>query len=174
MKLISYYFLSIFLLMTTVGCVAQKRNTVLNDYSFTVILEDYIKKNDEIPNSCNATPFYKIYFNGSNDSLSFWVGAHLGLPSPVVPDEPGTEPSPNPIEIKGYTTVSKRLVVFYDYVSSDGYGLYAPSRLNKYCDDAFEYLPEGCGNVLYPEALNYGFSKNNIFLKGKREAFQLQ
>lgn len=173
MKLMSYYFLSIFLLMTTVGCVAQKRNTVLNDSSFTVILENYIKKNNEIPNSCNATPFYKIYFKSSNDSLSFWVGAHLGVPSPVLPNE-GTEPPPNPIEIKGYTTVNKRLVIFYDYVSSDGHGLYDPSKLNKYYEEAFEDLPEGCENVLYPEALNYGFSKNNIYLKGKREAFQLQ
>ncbi|MBN2820073.1 MAG: hypothetical protein JXP36_13940 [Bacteroidales bacterium] len=169
-----YYFSYLFLLLTLVGCVVQKRNTVLNDSSFTAILENYIKKNDEIPNSCNATPFYKIYFKSSNDSLSFWVGAHLGVPSPVLPNEPGTEPAPNPIEIKGYTTVNKRLVVFYDYVSSNGHGLYDPSRLNKYYEEVFEYLPEGCGNVLYPEALNYGVLKGNIYLKGKREAFQLQ
>jgi hypothetical protein len=137
-------------------------------------LENYIDRNNAISNDCNATSFYKIYFEGSNDSLSFWVGAHLGFPSPVIPVEPETMPLRDPIEIKGYTNMNNRLVVFYDYVSSEGHGLYNPAKLKEYCDEAFEKLEEGCENVLYPEAFKYRVSEDSIYLIGKREVFQLQ
>lgn len=152
----------------------QCNESTLINPTFKEVIVKYINKYDEIENNCNAKPFYKIYFNNTNDTVGFWVGAHLGLPSLVAPNESENMTISNPIEIKGVYFLNERTIVIYDFRNSDGYGLYKPSALKPYTSEDFKDLPEECTNVWYPEAFFYAINKDSIYIMKKRDAFQLK
>ncbi len=169
----NYFFISLFLLLT--GCFMQSNDeTALIDRNFEIAIKSYLDENKSILNSCNAKPFYKVYFKNVNDTIGFWIGAHLGEPSPVLPIEPERTLPADPIEIKGVCTVNKCMVVIYDYKQSNGYGLYNNLKLKPFKTESFEKLPDECINVWYPEALYYTTSADSIYITNKRESFQLK
>ena len=168
------YILSI-LFLISYGCNAtQDNDQVFVKKEFKMILEDYMDRFNKIPNDCDAKPFYKVHFKRTNDTIGFWVGTHLGEPSLVSPVEPGVKPSLNPIEIKGVCILDGKKIIFYDYIKSDGYGIYSPSKLKKYQSSLFDKLPEGCENVWYPEAWYFVVLKDGIKKTGKRDAYKLK
>lgn len=139
-----------------------------------IIIKSYINKNNNILNDCNSQPFYKIYFYKNKDSIGFWIGAHLGLPSLVVPIRDGVNISNENIQIKGTLMINKYKIVVYDYDKSCGYGLYNISDLKVFNINDFEVLPDKCTNVWYPEALFYKITEDSIYVTDKRKAFKLK
>jgi len=164
----------LFILFFTMSFTTSKGENRIISPKLKKVIENYISAFDSIPNKCNAKPFYKIYFVDENDSIGFWIAAHLGYPGPVPPVKPGAEIDPNPMEIKGVLSFNNRLVVFYDYKESDGYGLYEPSKLNVYREERFDKLPERCINVWYPEGWYFNFVGNSLKMMKKSRPYQLK
>lgn len=138
------------------------------------IVRNYIKNNKTIQNDCESNPYYQVYFYKTNDTLCFSIGAFLGVPGPVIPDNPKVKTFKNPNEIKGVCKIRKAIVVFYDFLESDGYGLYDPDSLDDYKPVFFEKIPLECVNVLYPEGWQFKVIKGEILYIGKRNTFKLK
>jgi len=164
----------LFVLFFTMSFTTSKGENDIVSSQLKEIIENYMNAFDSIPNECNAKPLYEVYFVSNNDSVGFWISAYLGRPSPLVPVKPGAEVNPNPMEIKGVFSYNNRLVVFYDYKESDGYGLYEPSKLNDYRDESFDDLPERCINVWYPEGWYFNVVGDSLITMKKSRPFQLK
>lgn len=159
----------------TISCIAPKKTiTGIESRELKNIVELYMQEYPEIPNKCNAKPYYKIYFIDYGDKIGFWLAGHLGEPGKVPPARPGAELDRNPIELKGCFTFNKSYLIIYDFRNSDGYGLYEPSKLNVDSITDIKSVPDSCAHVWYPEAWYYIVAEDSIYLSDKREAFKLQ
>lgn len=141
---------------------------------FFKVIELYIDEFSTIENKCNEKPYYKVYFENTENKTGFWIAAHLGKPGQVPPVEPGTSLPANPIEIKGVISVCNYPLVIYDYQNSDGHGLYDTASVSIDEMMSFNSIPDSCGNVKYPEAWFFEVTSDSIYIIKKRESFILK